>query len=115
MGPLIRKFTFSPGKALSEEILLPLDDDNSEESEKTFQIRVYAPGQIPGQTIPPPDATPIVDSSGARFTSVILLDFDVAAFSGLPATGGPVLPVWLLLTLALTGVVLLVPALRRLI
>ena len=112
-GPLIRKFTFSPGSALSDLIRLPLDDDNSEESEKTFQIRVYAPGQMPGQVTP--QAAPIVDSSGARFTSVILLDFDVAAFSGLPATGGPVLPVWLLLVLLLTGIALLVPTLRRLI
>ena len=115
-GPLIRKFTFSPGSALSDLIRLPLDDDNSEESDKTFQIRVYAPGQMPGQVTPPPGPTPIVDSSGARFTSITLLDFDVADFFGdLPATGGPVLPVWLLLVLALTGVVLLVPTLRRLI
>ena len=112
-GPLIRKFTFSPGSARSDLIRLPLDDDNSEESDKTFQIRVYAPGQMPGQVTP--QAAPIVDSRGARFTSVTLLDFDVAAFSGLPATGGPVLPVWLLLVLALTGVALLVPTLRRLI
>ena len=110
-GPLIRKFMFSPGNALSELISLPLADDNSEESEKTFQIRVYAPGQMPGQVTP--QVAPIVDSSGARFTSVILLDFDVAAFSGLPATGGPVLPVWLLLLLALAGIALLVPTLRR--
>ena len=112
-GPLIRKFTFSsPGNALSELISLPLEDDNSEESEKTFQIRVYAPGQMPGQVTP--QVAPIVDSSGARFASVILLDFDVADFFGdLPATGGPVLPVWLLLALALTGVVLLGLALYK--
>ena len=111
-GPLIRKFTFSPGSARSDLIRLPLDDDNSEESDKTFQIRVYAPGQMPGQVTP--QAAPIVDSRGARFTSVTLLDFDVAAFSGLPATGGPVLPVWLLLVLVLTGVALLVPAALKL-
>ena len=111
-GPLTRKFTFSGNNALSKEILLPLDDDSSEESEKTFQIRVYAPGQMPGQVTPPPDPTPIVDSSGARFTSVTLLDFDVAAFSGLPATGGPVLPVWLLLVLLLTGIALPLTALK---
>ena len=66
---------------------------------------------MPGQVTP--QAAPIVDSSGARFASVILLDFDVADFLGdLPATGGPVLPVWLLLALALTGgVALLAPAL----
>ena len=111
-GPLIRKFTFSPGSALSDLIRLPLADDNSEESDKTFQILVYAPGQMPGQVTPPP--TPIVDSSGARFTSITLIDSDVADFFGaLPATGGPVLPVWLLLLLALTGVALLVPTLRR--
>ena len=113
-GPLTRKFTFSPGSALSDEIRLPLDDDNSEEGDKTFQILVYAPGQMPGQVTPPP--TPIVDSRGVRFTSVTLLDSDVAdSFGALPPTGGPVLPVWLLLVLLLTGVVLLVPSLRRLI
>ena len=36
-------------------------------------------------------------------------------FGDLPPTGGPVLPVWLLVALALTGVALLVPTLRRLI
>ena len=111
-GPLIRKFTFSPGSALSNLIRLPLADDNSEESDKTFQIRVYAPGQMPGQVTP--QAAPIVDSSGARFTSITLIDSDVADFFGaLPATGGPVLPVWLLVVLALTGIALLVPTLRR--
>ena len=110
-GPLIRKFTFSPGSALSDLIRLPLDDDNSEESDKTFQIRVYAPGQMPGQVTP--QAAPIVDSSGARFTSITLLDSDVSFSGDLPATGGPVLPVWLLLTLALTGVVLLGPAIYK--
>ena len=107
VGPLTgRKFVFSPGEALSDPILLTLDDDNSEESDKTFQIRVYAPGSRT------PLTAPIVDSSGARFASITLLDSDVAAFSGLPATGGPVLPVWLLLTLALTGVALLIPAFK---
>ena len=107
VGPLTgRKFVFSGNNALSEEILLTLDDDNSEESDKTFQIRVYAPGSRT------PLTAPIVDSSGARFASITLLDFDVSAFFGLPATGGPVLPVWLLLALALTGVALLVPAFK---
>ena len=110
-GPLIRKFTFSPGSALSDLIRLPLDDDNSEESEKTFQIRVYAPGQMPGQVTP--QAAPIVDSSGARFTSITLLDSDVADYFGdLPATGGLELPIWLVVLLALTGVALLIPAFK---
>ena len=102
VGPVTgRKFVFSGKNALSDPILLTLDDDNSEESDKTFQIRVYAPGSST------PLAAPIVDSSGARFTSITLLDSDVSFSGDLPATGGPVLPVWLLLTLALTGVVLL--------
>ena len=112
-GPLIRKFTFSPGSALSDLIRLPLDDDDSEESEKTFQIRVYAPGQMPGQVTPPPGPTPIVDSSGARFTSITLFDSDVADYFGdLPATGGLELPIWLVVLLALTGVALLIPAFK---
>ena len=107
VGPVTgRKFVFNGKNALSDPILLTLDDDNSEEREKTFEIRVYAPGAST------PLATPIVDSSGARFASITLFDSDVS-FSGLPATGGPVLPVWLLLTLALTGVALLGPALIR--
>ena len=106
VGPVTgRKFVFSGKNALSDPILLTLDDDNSEEREKTFEIRVYAPGAST------PLAAPIVDSSGARFTSITLFDSDVS-FSGLPATGGPVLPVWLLLTLALTGVALLIPAFK---
>ena len=45
VGPVTgRKFVFSPGEALSDPILLPLDDDNSEESEKTFKFVVITPG-----------------------------------------------------------------------
>ena len=103
-GELSGMFEFSGMNPLSEEIVLMLDNDRSEEDPKTFRIEV---GQL--------DATgmlvsaPLVDRTGNSVSgfSVILLDFDLAAFSGLPATGGPVLPVWLLLALALTGVVLL--------
>ena len=45
--------------------------------------------------------------------AVVLLDSDPADFLGdLPPTGGPVLPVWLLLVLLLTGVALPLTALR---
>ena len=108
VGPLTgMKFKFSGNNALSEKILLPLDDDNSEESEKTFRFVVITPGT--GARFEPQIFTSVDPNNRMSFTSITLLDSDVSAFSGLPATGGPVLPVWLLLTLALTGVVLLVP------
>ena len=107
------KFKFSGNNALSDPILLPLDDDNSEESEKTFRFVVITPGT--GVRFEPQIFTSVDPNNRMSFTSITLLDSDVSAFSGLPATGGPVLPVWLLLALALTGVVLLVPTLRRLI
>ena len=103
-GELSGMFEFSGMNPLSEEIVLMLNNDRSEEAPKTFRIEV---GQLDamGMLV----SAPLVDRTGSPVSgfSVILLDFDVAAFSGLPATGGPVLPVWLLLTLALTGVVLL--------
>ena len=108
-GPLTRKFKFSGDNALSEEIPLLLDDDSSEESEKTFKFVVITPGT--GARFEPSIFTSVNPNNRMSFTSITLLDSD-AAFSGLPATGGPVLPVWLLLALALTGVVLLVPTLR---
>ena len=107
-GELSGMFEFNGMNPLSEEIVLMLDNDRSEEAPKTFRIEV---GQLDamGMLV----SAPLVDRTGNSVSgfSVILLDFDVAAFSGLPATGGPVLPVWLLLTLALTGVALLAPAL----
>ena len=109
-GPLTRKFKFSGDNALSEEIPLLLDDDSSEESEKTFKFVVITPGT--GARFEPSIFTSVNPNNRMSFTSITLLDSDVSAFSGLPATGGPVLPVWLLLALALTGVVLLVPTLR---
>ena len=54
----------------------------------------------------------VVVGSNTGLANILLVNFGVPnSFGDLPATGGPVLPVWLLLTLALTGVVLLVPAL----
>ena len=111
VGPLTgMKFVFSGNNALSEKILLTLDDDDSEESEKTFQIRVYAPGT--GAQLQPQIYTSVDPNNRMSFTSITLLDSDVAAFSGLPATGGPVLPVWLLLVLLLTGIALPLTALK---
>ena len=108
-GPLTRKFKFSGDNALSEEIPLLLADDSSEESEKTFKFVVITPGT--GARFEPQIFTSVNPNNRMSFTSITLLDSD-AAFSGLPATGGPVLPVWLLLTLALTGVALLIPAFK---
>ena len=111
VGPLTgRKFVFSGNNALSDPILLTLDDDNSEESEKTFKFVVITPGT--GARFEPQIFTSVDPNNRMSFTSITLLDSDVSAFSGLPATGGPVLPVWLLLALALTGVALLIPAFK---
>ena len=109
-GALTGKFVFSGNNALSDPIPLLLDDDNSEESEKTFRFVVTTPGT--GDTVVPMIFNSVDPNNRMSFTSITLLDSDVSAFSGLPATGGPVLPVWLLLTLALTGVALLIPAFK---
>ena len=66
-----------------------------------------------GARFEPSIFTSVDPNNRMSFTSITLLDSDVSAFSGdLPPTGGPVLPVWLLLALALTGVALLVPAFK---
>ena len=107
-SPLSGVFKFNGFDPKSEPLTLILDDDNSEEESKPFQISVENP------VTKAYASAPIVDPvTGVVFTSITLLDFDVADFLGdLPATGGPVLPVWLLLVLALTGgVALLAPAL----
>ena len=56
-----------------------------------------------GARFEPSIFTSVDPNNRMSFTSVTLLDSDVADyFSGdLPPTGGPVLPVWLLLVLAL--------------
>ena len=56
----------------------------------------------------------VVVGSNAGLANITLSNLNEADFGGiLPATGGPVLPIWLILLLALTGVALLVPTLRR--
>ena len=108
VGELSREVEFSGLNPESSEIVLTLDDDRSQEDARTFRIEVM---DSAGKTVP------LVDSTGNSVTefAVTLLDSDVADFFGvLPPTGGPVLPIWLVLLLALTGVALLVPTLRRL-
>ena len=110
VGELSREVEFSGLNPESSEIVLTLNDDRSQEDARTFQIEVErrnAMGEL--------ESVPLVDRAGNSVTefAVILLDSDVADFFGvLPPTGGPVLPVWLLLLLTLTGVALLVPALK---
>ena len=112
VGELSREVEFSGLNPESSEIVLTLNDDRSQEDARTFQIEVErrnAMGEL--------ETVPLVDRAGNSVTefAVILLDSDVADFFGdLPPTGGPVLPVWLLLVLLLTGVALLVPTLRPL-
>ena len=107
VGRLSNEVEFIGFNPESSEIVLTLNDDRSQEDARTFRIEVM---DSAGKTVP------LVDSTGNSVTefAVTLLDSDVADFFGvLPPTGGPVLPVWLLLVLALTGIALLVPTLRR--
>ena len=109
VGALTGEFEFDGYEPVSKQVILILNDDNSEEESKPFQISVVDP-MNPNMRIEPQ----IVDiASGMVFTSITLIDSDVADFLGdLPATGGPVLPVWLLLVLLLTGVALPLTALK---
>ena len=97
VGELSREVEFSGLNPESSEIVLTLNDDRSQEDARTFQIEVErrnAMGEL--------ETVPLVDRAGNSVTefAVILLDSDVADFFGaLPPTGGPVLPVWLLLVL----------------
>ena len=109
VSALTGDFEFDGYEPVSKQVILILNDDNSEEESKPFQISIENPMTKTYM------AAPIMDPvTGMVFTSITLIDSDVADFFGaLPPTGGPVLPVWLLLVLLLTGVALLVPALRR--
>ena len=108
VGKLSHEVEFIGFNPVSSEIVLTLNDDRSQEDARTFRIEVM---DSAGKSVP------LVDSTGNSVTefAVTLLDSDVAdSFGALPPTGGPVLPIWLVLLLALTGVALLVPTLRRL-
>ena len=122
VGALTGDFEFDGYEPVSKQVILILDDDSSAESSKTFQIRVQEVDpttmrMIPVRYVAPVTYAPYVDPATGMPVSgfaVMLLDSDPADFFGaLPPTGGPVLPVWLLVVLLLTGVALLVPALRR--
>ena len=108
VGALTGEFEFDGYEPVSKQVILILNDDNSEEESKPFQISVENPMTKAYASVP------IVDPvTGMVFTSIMLIDSDVAGLLGdLPPTGGPVLPVWLILLLALTGVALLVPTLK---
>ena len=101
--------------ALSDPIVLKIENDDSEEGRKSFRIMLFDSMNMRITLVDPVTRQPLVDSEGMPVTgfAVILLDSDVADFfGGLPPTGGPVLPVWLLLLLALTGIALPLTALR---
>ena len=113
VGALGGEFVFDGLDALSQLVILTLDDDRSQEDAKTFQIGVERLDPMTNMFVSVDLVDPVTGMPASGF-AVMLLDTDVADFFGvLPATGGPVLPVWLLLVLLLTGVALLVPALRR--
>ena len=119
VGALTGKFEFNGYEPLSELVIVPLEDDRSAEGSKTFQIMVErADSKTKVEYVAPGTYMPYVDPvTGMPVTgfAVTLLDSDVADFFGaLPPTGGPVLPIWLVLLLALTGIALLVPTLRYL-
>ena len=113
VGKLGGEFVFDGLDALSQLVILTLDDDRSQEDAKTFQIGVERFDPMTNMFVSVDLVDPVTGMPASGF-AVTLLDTDVADFFGvLPPTGGPVLPVWLLLVLLLTGVALLVPALRR--
>ena len=106
VGRLSHEVEFSGLNPESSEIVLTLNDDRSQEDARTFRIEVM---DSAGKSVP------LVDSTGNSVSefAVTLLDSDVADFFGaLPPTGGPVLPVWLLVVLLLTGVALPLTALK---
>ena len=106
VGKLSHEVEFIGFNPQSSEIVLTLNDDRSQEDARTFRIEVM---DSAGKSVP------LVDSTGNSVTefAVTLLDSDVADFfGGLPATGGPVLPIWLILVLLLTGVALPLTALK---
>ena len=113
VGALGGEFVFDGLDALSQLVILTLDDDRSQEDAKTFQIGVERLDPMTNMFVSVDLVDPVTGMPASGF-AVTLLDTDVADFFGvLPPTGGPVLPVWLLLVLLLTGVALLVPTLRR--
>ena len=114
VGKLGGEFVFDGLDALSQLVILTLDDDRSQEDAKTFQIEVERLDPMTNMFVSVDLVDPVTGMPASGF-AVTLLDTDVADFFGvLPATGGPVLPIWLVLLLALTGIALLVPTLRRL-
>ena len=112
VGALGGEFVFDGLDALSQLVILTLDDDRSQEDAKTFQIGVERRDPMTNMFVPVDLVDPVTGMPASGF-AVTLLDTDVADFFGaLPPTGGPVLPVWLILLLALTGVALPLTALK---
>ena len=100
-----------PAGQTSVRLTIQLTHDGSTEVREQLMVRLLSASTGPANMSLPV----VVDSNTTGLANIMLSNFDVPdSFGGLPATGGPVLPVWLILLLALTGVALLVPTLRRL-
>ena len=98
-----------PAGQTSVRFTIQLTHDGSTEVREQLMVRLLSASSSSASA-----PLVVVDSNTTGLASIMLSNFDVPAFSGLPATGGPVLPIWLVLLLALTGIALLVPTLRRL-
>ena len=90
-----------PAGQTSVKLTIQLTHDGNTEVREQLMVRLLSASGSSAS------APLVVVNSNMGLANVLLENFDAPDFGGvLPATGGPVLPVWLLLTLALTGVVL---------
>ena len=98
-----------PAGQTSVRLTIQLTHDGSTEVREQLMVRLLSASTGPANMSLPV----VVDSNTTGLANIMLSNFDVPdSFGDLPPTGGPVLPVWLILLLALTGVALLVPALK---
>ena len=98
-----------PAGQTSVKFTIQLTHDGNTEVREQLMVRLLSAST--GSANPS-----VVVGSKAGLANITLSNLNEADFGGiLPATGGLVLPVWLLVVLLLTGIALLVPTLRRLI
>ena len=112
----LRRTATIPAGQDGVEITIQLDESPDDTQQLT--VNLVGVSTNSGDPLPVvPFTGPNIPVASPSVLTVPVLDRVVVdgSFGDLPPTGGPVLPVWLLLVLALTGIALLVPTLRRLI
>ena len=96
-----------PAGQTSVMLTIQLTHDGDTEVREQLMVRLLSVSSSSGNT------SLVAVDSNMGLANIVLLNFDVPDFFGvLPATGGPVLPVWLLLVLLLTGIALPLTALK---